>query len=207
MEYDTEGCDLYVGTATGFYVDLGGTKAIKVNKSSGVQLTDGDTTLLLSKSSLTIDGYSVDDELKTYTFKTSWNKKSSFQVYKGFVVKVEDETDEEEGQQLGDLAWLDKVVISSATFKLGSSAISMTQSTNGDTATFTGTIPVSEETYSLRGSRIYGLYTREYNSTTGEYEYSSYSGSAYSSAGSVTVNTVSSTSLTATITVEAVAND
>ena len=143
MQYDTEGCDLYVGTATGFYVSLGTTKAISVNTRSGVTLTDGDTKLILNGTSLTIDDYSVDNELKTYTFKTSWNKKSSFQVYKGFVVKVDDETDEEEGQQLGDLAWLDKVVISSATFKLGSSAISMTQSTDGGNATFTGSIPVS----------------------------------------------------------------
>jgi hypothetical protein len=184
-----------------------GSSKLLLNNAGGFELTDGSTTLKSTSDSLTIDSYTIESELKTYTFKTSWLKKASFQVYKGFIVKIEDEQDESEEDQLGDLAWLDKVVISSATFNLGSSAISMSQSTDGDTATFTGSIPVSQETYSLRGSRIYGLYTREYNSTTGEYEYSSYSGSAYSSGGSVTVNTVSSTSLTATIKVEAVKND
>lgn len=163
--------------------------------------------LVMTNDNITIDGKTCSKDRKV---TISWvNRTPYFMVYKGLVIDestTSGDTESEDGG-LGELAFLDKVVISSATFKLGSSAISMSQSTDGDTATFTGTIPVSQETYSLRGSRIYGLYTREYNSTTGEYEYSSYSGSAYSSAGSVTVNTVSSTDLTATITVEAVKNE
>lgn len=45
-------------------------------------------------------------------------------------------------ESFGKLAWLDKVVISNATFKLGSgTAKKITPTVSGDTATFTVDIP------------------------------------------------------------------
>lgn len=49
-------------------------------------------------------------------------------------------------EELGDLAFLDKVVVSSATFKVGSSSGSCTISASGDTATMSFTVPAQSRT-------------------------------------------------------------
>lgn len=167
MQYNTSGCDLYVGTATGFYVTLNDTKAVEVNNYKGIRLSDGSTTFAMTKSSLQIDDFPMAncDKVTTYTFKTGLFSSKSFQVYKGFIVSIEDTDDVdggEAGTKLGKLAFLDEVVVSKANFSLGTVESSKV---SGNTATYKVKIP--GQYYSAGGSESVWVYAYQ-NSTTGD---------------------------------------
>lgn len=167
MKYDTQGCDLYIGTATGFYVTLNGTKAVEVNNYKGIRLSDGSTTFAMTKSSLKIDDLPMAncDKVTTYTFKTGLFSSKSFQVYKGFIVSIEDTDDVdggEAGAKLGKLAYLDEVVVSKANFSLGTVENS---TVSGNTATYKVKIP--GQSYSAGSSGSVWVYAYQ-NSTTGD---------------------------------------
>lgn len=137
----------------------------------------------------------------SYTGPTGESDNDSFKKY----VKVnESKLPSGNDGTAGKLCYLDAVEISKASFKLGSSAISVTSSVDGDTATYTGTIPTTSRTITKQGSSAGTCYKREYNSETKEYDYYSV-GTCYYGGSSETINNiVASTDFTATITVEAV---
>ena len=111
--------------------------------------------------------------------------------------------------ELGNLAWLDKVEISSASFKYGGSTISMgTPEINGDTVTYTGTVSTyakGSTAYTVIGEGDY-YYPRVWNDSTKSYEPGSSTVYRYKASSSTVTPAVADTkTITATITVAAVA--
>jgi hypothetical protein len=187
-------------------LQLGATTYLKGENGAKLSLSGSSTHLDLSDETLVIDGNTCSKNRKV---TISWlGRTPYFMVYKGLVIDDsttagDSATDEEGG--LGELAFMDEVVVSSANFSLGTVESS---EVSGDTATYTVTIPGQKYTAGSSGTKtVYAyknaagnVYTTTSSTPMSGY---SYADSTTVTAGSSGSGTTDDRTLTVTITVAA----
>lgn len=157
LQYDgTHG--LHVGSDR-LQLNYGLDKGLIMDGDSFALIANASTRLDFNGDTLKIDGKYTCTAARTVELKF-WQKKAYINIYKGWVVDESTTADGGDGgtgvasEELGDLAFMDEVVISSANFKIGSSKLTVTESeVDGGTATYKVTIPGQSYSAGSSGSK------------------------------------------------------